>query len=92
MSEHHFGLGNGRITESEVRRVSEIATRHGAAFSTATGNHGHCTCGHGCRKGECTEKRWWFSVPNRGEPFDGDKAREVMAAVGAVRLADATPA
>jgi hypothetical protein len=72
MSEHFFGLGKGEISAREEKRVTRIARRFGADFTSVT------LPGDG--------PRYWFSCRNRGEPFDGELARVVLAAVGAVKV------
>ena len=55
-----------------TKRADQIAAEHGADLVNHTEPRG--------------EKRHWFTIPNRGEPFDGQTAREVM---DALRAADA---
>lgn len=69
MGEYFFGLGRGRVKASVERRVDRIAKKHGARFVAVK------LPGEG--------PRFWFSGPNRGEPFDRALALEVLAAVAA---------
>lgn len=70
--EYMFGVVRGEVTLREYRRCSAIARKHGASF---TG---------GNLPG--TGPQHWFTAPNRGAPFDGQTARDVMAEVGAVKV------
>ena len=72
MGEHFFGTGRGRVSARESARLERIARRHGASFVAVS------LPGDG--------PRYWFLCPNRGEPFDGETARAVMADVGEVRV------
>ena len=73
MSEYMFGLGVGHLS----RRADKIARRHGAILINYC--EPGCKCGYGCN-GECPAcKRHWFTGPNRGEPFNSDMARAVLA-------------
>lgn len=83
MSLFHFGCGSGRISQREISRRSKIARKHGVTFHVVTGNSGHCQCGWGCRIDRCPIKRWWYSCPNLGAPFDDAVARAVESEVGA---------
>lgn len=62
MSEHMFGLYRGHLS---ARLVKQIETKFPEVSVT------NYTEPRG-------EKRGWFSGPNRGSPFDGTMAREVM--------------
>ena len=80
MSAHFFGLGKGHLP----RRVALIARKHGAELVNYTDPG--CGCGWGCTSGECkANRRHWFEAPNRGAPFDGQTAREVLDAIGGGR-------
>lgn len=68
MSEYFFGYGVGQVSASRAARVDKIARRHGASFVAPSMPEG---------------PRFWFATPNRGEPFDRDTARTVLAAVQA---------
>jgi hypothetical protein len=72
VSEFNFGLGRGRLSAKDRRRVDAIAEKHGASFTNPR------LPGDG--------DRYWFSGPNRGEPFDGQLARRVLAAVDAAGI------
>lgn len=85
MSEFLFGVGGGRITKTEIKRVRRIAKKHDATFVVVTGNSGHCTCGYGCSIDECPNKRWWFATSNYGSPFNENAAKAVHAAVGKIK-------
>lgn len=67
MSEHLFGCGYGRINKTLEKRVDAIAKKFGASFTWIVEPSG--------------EHRYWFAGPNRGEPFDGDMARDVAEAL-----------
>lgn len=81
MSEFQFGLGYGKVSGREKERAKGIARKHGAEFVAYRGLE--CVCGRGCRNG-CNH-RYWFTAPNRGEPFDSMMVRAVLAEVGEVR-------
>lgn len=85
MSEFFFGVGGGRISKAEIKRVEKIAGKHDSTFTVVTGNSGHCTCGYGCRIDRCPNKRWWFSTRNYGSPFDQQTAKAVMDEVGQIK-------
>lgn len=70
MSEHHFGVGQGR--PKHARRIESIAKKHDAAFTWAE------LPGEGWR--------YWFSCRNNGFPFDRDTERAVKGALEAVGL------
>lgn len=72
MSEHHFGPGNGRVTDAEFARIEAIASAHDATFIR------YREPGRGGRE------RYWFECRNLGEPFNGATARAVLDAVGEV--------
>jgi hypothetical protein len=73
---HMFGLGTGWRSKADAR----IARKLGATLVNYT--DASCNCGHGCRPYTCKRsRRHWFEVQNLGEPFNSDKAREVMDAV-----------
>ena len=73
MSEYHFGVGRGEVPENERARIDTIAERHGVDF---------------CNPLMADGWRYWFSGPNRREPFDGQLARTVLGEVGEVRIED----
>jgi hypothetical protein len=74
MSEYSFGFGPGWLDDS----ASEIAKRHGAILVNYADLQ--CACGQGCPPGECVaSRRHWFTVPNRGNPFDGQTRAAVLA-------------
>lgn len=68
---HFFGLGRGRVSEAEGRRVDRVAREHGAYFICAT------IPGAG--------PRYWFEIESLGFPFDDRRARAVLEAVGRVK-------
>jgi hypothetical protein len=63
MSEHHFGLYRGHLTQRLVAAVEKKFP--GVSVTNYTEPRG--------------EKRGWFSGPNRGSPFDDRMAAEVLA-------------
>ena len=69
MSEHHFGCGNGHVSEVIAKRIDRIARKLGASFMTYREPDG--------------SRRYWFSCRNRGAPFDGATAKAVLDAVAA---------
>lgn len=71
MDEYFFGLGKGRVSDTERKRLDKIAEKHGAWF---------------CPYRDPAEgPRYWFACPNRGEPFNGQTARAVMTEVGEIK-------
>lgn len=68
MSEFHFGVGTGRVSRSLYCRIARIAEKCGADFVNPSLPEG---------------PRYWFSGPNRGEPFDRALSHEVYAALEA---------
>jgi hypothetical protein len=80
MSEYMFECGQGKVSKREAMRIDKIAKKHGAAFVTNCGPE--CFCGRNC--GGCNH-RYWFFGPNRGEPFDSQMARDIMAEVGEIK-------
>jgi len=72
VSEHHFGLGRGRVPSGRADAIDRIARAHGAAFVAVT------LPGDG--------PRYWFACRNYGEPFDSATARTVIDAVEAAGL------
>jgi len=70
-NEYFFGLSKPyakRLSAAEVKRRERIAEKHGCDFI-----HGDMPDGY----------KYWFAGPNRGTPFDGALAAEVMAEVNA---------
>lgn len=57
------------------KAANEIASRHGAEVVNYTEPRGH--------------KRHWITCENRGEPFDGETARAVMADLVRAGICDA---
>lgn len=85
MSEHFFGLGTGHLPQT----AAAIAKKHGAVLVNYTDPQ--CKCGHGCPAGKCkASRRHWFACPNRGQPFDGQTAAAVLAAIEAAATANTT--
>jgi hypothetical protein len=67
MAEYHFGLGYYKIRPTTARVLHRIARKHagaGAGFVTAHMPEG---------------ARFWFVIPNKGEPFDRDTAAAILA-------------
>lgn len=64
MGEYMFGVGNGRLTERTAKAAERIARRHGCCLVRDSEVDG-------------SSPRYWFSGPNRGEPFDRDMAAAV---------------
>ena len=79
MSEFMFGCRTGKITKAEIARMEAVAEKHGCDVGIFTGNAGHCACGHGCRAYQCKIKKVWFVGRNRGEPFNSQLAKAVLA-------------
>ncbi len=74
--ETYFGLGRGHLSE----RVGEVAAAEGATLVNYT--DAQDSCGYGCPPYACPKSaRHWFAGPSRGEPFDGELARRVLAAI-----------
>lgn len=73
MSDYMFGLGDGWMGKT----AAKIARKHGATLVNYCDPG--CKCGYGCATDCPACKRHWFAAPNRGEPFDGDLSRAVMA-------------
>ena len=73
MNNYFFGLGNGKVSDREAKRIQKAidSTGRSAAF---------------IRYDDPAEgPRYWFSAANRGVPFDGQLGSEVMAAVGNIK-------
>lgn len=79
MSQHFFGVGDGRLTKTEIRRREQIARTHHAEFIYM--HPESCKCGHGHDPFECPVLHYWFACANMGEPFDSATARAVMAEI-----------
>lgn len=77
--EHAFGQGKGHLG----RRAAAIARRMGAELVNYADPG--CGCGWSCvagARGDCkARRRHWFTTRNRGEPFNGNTAREVVNAL-----------
>ena len=69
MSDYFFGVTKAKITKKEAARRQRIAAKHGATFVGPVDLPGNQSTG-------------WFACPNRGEPFDSQIARAVMAELG----------
>jgi hypothetical protein len=67
---HHFGLGDGKVSSKEQKRIQLVAEKHEATFFTYEENGNF---------------RYWFSCQNKGEPFDSWTATAVMKEVGQVK-------
>lgn len=63
MSEHFFAVGRGKVSKQMTKRIESVIASTDATFSNPT------LPGDG--------PRYWFAVPNRGEPFNSAAAREV---------------
>jgi hypothetical protein len=72
MSEHFFGLGNGKIPARIRDRADKIASRHGATLANPN------LPGEGYR--------YWFAGPNRGHPFDQAMSEAVLADLDAAGI------
>jgi len=68
---HFFGLGKGKVSAKEEKRIQRIAENHDAEFVNFQEPNG--------------EFRYWFSCDNKGEPFDSSTANYVMKEVGQVK-------
>jgi hypothetical protein len=67
MQEYNFGYGSHKIRPTTARVLDRIARKHAGAragFVTANMPEG---------------PRFWFVIPNRGEPFDRDTAAAILA-------------
>jgi hypothetical protein len=73
VSEYFFGSGNGKIKPALAARIHRIAVQHGAHFVSVT------VPGDG--------PRYWFTCPNRGNPFDQAIERAVWDALESEGLA-----
>lgn len=82
MSEYMFGGGKGWLPE----KANTIARKHGAELCNYADPG--CRCGYGCGPhDDCPEnKRHWFAVINRGEPFNSTTERAVMGALRAAGI------
>jgi hypothetical protein len=67
---HFFGLGKGKVSAKEEKRIQRIAQEYEATFFTYEENGNF---------------RYWFSCQNKGEPFDSWTANSVMKEVGRVK-------
>ena len=74
-TEHHFGVGEGRVSDARGKKIDAIARRFGATFTWIR------LPGDGWR--------FWFSAPNRGEPFDGMTRAAVFASLAELDMLDA---
>lgn len=77
MSETFLFSGSGHMPE----KANKIAKQHGAWLINHTDPG--CSCGRGHSNGCPANRRHWFSAPNMGAPFDGDRARALSAALDA---------
>lgn len=69
------------------KRADKIARKHGATLVNYCDRG--CKCGYGCESlgKDCPAcKRHWFAGPNRGEPFDSNMGRAVMAEIAAANI------
>ena len=76
MSDHIFGQGKGHLS----KQVEQAAKAEGATLINYTDLQ--CNCGSRCRPFTCPKSaRHWFTIPDRGEPFNTGWARIILAAV-----------
>jgi hypothetical protein len=68
---HFFGLGKGKVSATERKRINKILESHQADFVIYQEPNG--------------ELRYWFECENKGEPFDQQTATAVMKEVGQVK-------
>lgn len=68
---HFFGLGKGKVSATERKRINKILESHQAEFVIYQEPNG--------------ELRYWFECENKGEPFDSWTATAVMKEVGQVK-------
>ena len=73
MNKFHFGLGSGKVSKQEEKRINRILNNgnYGVDFFAIS------AIGIGTR--------YWFSGPNRGHPFDQKLANKVLSAIGTVK-------
>lgn len=74
MSEFMFGVGRGELTSTAYRKIDKIAGRHGATVTNP--------------RLPGTGWKFWFSAPNRGNPFDRQTSDAVFADLRAAGLAN----
>lgn len=70
MSVHIFGSGSGKVSKAKAVKIDKAAQKHGASFITFTDPG-------------TKESRFWFTCPNKGQPFDNETAKAVLAEVNA---------
>lgn len=66
MGEYLFGVGRGRVTEARAEQIDAVASKYECSFTFAN------IPGNG--------PKYWFAGPHRGEPFNDEMARNVIAA------------
>jgi len=74
MSEYHFNVGYGKVSQRERARIDRICRTYAsrqAAFSNPT------LPGDG--------PKFWFSITNLGSGLDGECAAKIMREVGEVK-------
>jgi hypothetical protein len=71
---YFFGLGNGKVSSKEQKRIQLVAEKHEAEFLTYQEPNG--------------SYRYWFSCQNKGEPFDQQTAFRVIKEIGEVKVID----
>lgn len=59
---YHFGVGTGKVSEAQGKKLDKVARKHGATFTWAQMPEGW---------------KFWFSARNLGAPFD-DAVREAV--------------
>lgn len=77
MLPYFFGTGHGHLSDA----IKKKAKRLGADLVNYTDTE--CRCGCGCKPHRCElSRRHWFEIPNRGEPFNSQRAREILDKLG----------
>lgn len=77
MSVHHFGLGNGQVSDREYARIERSIRASGEEANFVRYND------------PTGQIRYWFNCRNRGCPFDDRTASAVLAAVGHIKTKQA---
>lgn len=57
MNVHIFGQGQGKVSKAKALKIEKIAQTHGASFVTFMDPSSQ-------------KPRFWFTCPNKGQPFD----------------------
>lgn len=67
MSEHHFGLGRGKLSKATIQKVDRVVRPLGVTLVTYRDpGNGH---------------RFWFCGPNLGEPFNQALSQQTRKAL-----------